>query len=127
VPFVRISLKEGSTTEFKKGVSTGVHQALVDIFKIPAEDLFQVIEEVKQENLIFPPEYMGIPHTNKIIYISIIAKEGRSAQMKQELYKKISENIETATKHNSDDIIITMVENKEENWSFGRGEAQLIS
>jgi len=46
--------------------------------------------------------------------------------MKKMLYKTIAQNISVSTKHNIGDIIITLIENTEENWSFGNGEAQLL-
>ena len=74
----------------------------------------------------FPSSYLSIPHTREIIYIQIIAKSGRTTAMKQLLFKQIAEQIEQTTQHSSDDIVITLVENSESDWSFGRGLAQLV-
>ena len=126
MPFVRVSLKKGKETGFKKAISNSIHQALVDTFRIPEDDLFQIIAEFDEENVIYPSSYMGINHTSDIIYIVIIAKAGRSTEMKKSLYKSIVSNISKSTNHNKSDILITLTENALENWSFGNGEAQLI-
>lgn len=126
MPFVRVSLKKGKETGFKKAISNSIHQALVDTFRIPEDDLFQIIAEFDEENVIYPSSYMGINHTSDIIYIVIIAKAGRSTEMKKSLYKSIVSNISKNTNHNKSDILITLTENTLENWSFGNGEAQLI-
>jgi phenylpyruvate tautomerase PptA (4-oxalocrotonate tautomerase family) len=126
MPFVRISLKRGKSAEFRNNIAKSVHQALVSSFGIPENDMFQLIEELNEENIIYPQSYMGINHTSEIIYISITAKAGRTIDMKKLLYKTIAQNIFAATQHNKEDIIITLVENSEANWSFGNGEAQLI-
>jgi len=126
MPFVRISLKEGKSSLFKKNISNSVHSALVADFGIPTDDLFQIIGEYQEENIIYPDSYMGIKHTSDIIYIIITAKTGRTANMKKSLYKSIAENISRTTGHSTNDILISLVENSEENWSFGNGEAQLI-
>jgi len=126
MPFVRVSLKKGKETGFKKAISNSIHQALVDTFRIPEDDLFQIIAEFDEENVIYPSSYMGINHTSDIIYIVIIAKAGRSTEMKKNLYKSIVSNISKNTNHNKSDILITLTENTLENWSFGNGEAQLI-
>lgn len=126
MPFVRISLKHGKSVSFKKSVSESVHQALVDEFGIPSDDLFQVIGEYDKENIIYPSSYMGVKHTSDIIYVVITAKQGRTVEMKRKLYQSITQNISQNTQHNINDVIITLIENTEENWSFGNGEAQLI-
>lgn len=127
MPFVRISLRKGKNHEFKKNVSMSVHHALTDAFSIPEDDLFQVIGEFDEDNIVYPYSYMGIQHTGDIIFIQITAKKGRTAAMKKSLYKKVVSNIFESTQHRQSDVFITIIENTEENWSFGNGEAQLIS
>lgn len=127
MPFVRIYLRKGTPIAFRRQISQSVHQSLITRFKIPEDDLFQVIEEVDLENIIFPKQYMGIPHTEDIIYIQITAKAGRTKAMKQALYRSIADEFHRRTQRNPDDLIITLIENIEEDWSFGRGEAQLVN
>ena len=126
MPFVRISLKEGKSSSFKQSISQSIHASLTKVFGIPEDDMFQVIEEVPAENIIYPPSYMGIPHTDEIIYIVITAKSGRSVEMKKKLYHTIADSIYNTTQHPKSDVFIVMVENSEENWSFGDGLAQLV-
>ncbi|MBW1750946.1 MAG: tautomerase family protein [Deltaproteobacteria bacterium] len=38
----------------------------------------------------------------------------------------IIEKLREKTNISSDDVFIVLSENKEENWSFGRGQAQLV-
>ncbi|MES9900597.1 MAG: tautomerase family protein [Sedimenticola sp.] len=40
------------------------------------------------------------------------AKLGRSTQMKQALFRSIADEIQQRTKHNSDDLVIFLIENK---------------
>jgi len=127
MPFVRIYLKKGSSIEFRRKISQSIHQSLINEFCIPENDLFHVIEEVNPENIVFPLQYMGIPHTDNIIFIQITAKVGRTQTIKQKLYRSIANEIYSQTHHKPDDIIITLIENREEDWSFGRGEAQLVN
>jgi len=82
---------------------------------------------LETENLIFPENYMGIPHSDELIYIQITAKAGRTVEMKQELYQAITREITQRTSHSSDNLIINLIENDSANWSFGRGIAQLVT
>lgn len=126
MPLVRITLKKGMQAEFKQHISKSIHTALVSVFGIPDDDLFQIIEELELENIVYPSSYMGIAHTSDIIYITIIAKLGRNMELKKQLYKGIAKNITESTDHNISDVFITIIENTAENWSFGNGDAQLV-
>ena len=126
MPFVQITLLEGKSPKTISEIVDSVHQALVEEFKIPELDKFQAVREVKENNLIYPPSYLDIPHSENIVYIHITAKEGRTVEMKKLLYSKIALLISERTDISGDNVFIVLAENKEENWSFGRGEAQLV-
>jgi len=126
MPFVQISLGQQTTGEIKKKISSSIHESLIEVFKIPQDDLFQVIREVPAQDLIYPESYMGIPHTGNIVYIQIIARAGRTPEMKKALYKAIATRISDSTPISIDDVFIVLVENTTENWSFGQGIAQYI-
>jgi 4-oxalocrotonate tautomerase len=126
MPFVQISLLQGKTAARALAVSEAVHQALVEVFDVPMLDKFQVVHEVPLERLIFPPSYMGIPHTRDIVYIHITCKEGRTTDMKRRLYANIAGSVAERTGMSQDDVVIVLTESKAENWSFGQGKAQLV-
>ena len=126
MPFVQISLIEGKSPEHISAISQSVHQALVEEFKIPEPDKFQVVNEVKSHQLIFPDHFLDVPHTDDLVFIHITAKEGRTVDIKRGLYAKIVALIEARTDLSSDDVMIILSETKAENWSFGRGKAQLV-
>ncbi|MES1159684.1 MAG: tautomerase family protein [Bacteroidota bacterium] len=125
MPFVQINLSQNLTDQVKRDISLSIHESLVNVFKIPQDDYFQVIHEIRPADLLFPESYMDIPHTNNLVYIQIIAKAGRTTDMKKELYRSIAEKIAQRTPISINDVIIVLVENLAENWSFGQGLAQL--
>lgn len=125
MPFVQISLLRGKPAAYTSAISECVHQALVEEFKIPEADKFQVVREVDPGHLIFPAEYLGIPHSPEIVYVQITAKEGRTMETKQRLYARIAELIHERTGLSIDDVVIVLTEIKAENWSLGRGVAQM--
>lgn len=126
MPFVQINLAQHLTDEVKKNISSSIHESLVDVFKIPHDDFFQVIHEIRPADLLWPESYMNIPHTGNMVYIQIIARAGRTPEMKKELYKSIATKIAGTTPISINDVFIVLVENTVENWSFGQGIAQYI-
>jgi phenylpyruvate tautomerase PptA (4-oxalocrotonate tautomerase family) len=126
MPFVQISLAKNLTEKVKKDISHSIHESLVDAFKIPVDDYFQVINEVQPGNLLFAENYMGIPHSDNLVYIQIIARSGRTVEQKKELYLSIAKKIAERTPIGIDDVIIILLENELPDWSFGRGIAQYV-
>jgi 4-oxalocrotonate tautomerase len=94
---------------------------------VPANDHFQIIGEHSADNFIFDPDYLGIHRTGDLIFVQIFFNEGRSVAQKQALYKAIAEGLSTALQLRPEDVFITLVEVKKENWSFGNGVAQYAS
>jgi phenylpyruvate tautomerase PptA (4-oxalocrotonate tautomerase family) len=128
MPLVRISLPRQLAAEEKTAISGAVHKSLMEAFNVPEFDYFHVIEELETSQMFYPKSYLGIDHTEKIIFIQIIAASGRSTDQKQKLYTQIASYISAGSSIRKEDIIITLVENGgKENWSFGGGEIQNLT
>jgi len=135
MPFVQIYLSQALDDRSRKEISLSIHESLVTVFGIPENDYFQVIHETRPADLLYPRSYLGVPHGSphgssegsSVVYIQIIAREGRTAEQKQALYRSIAEKIAGRTAVPIEDVIIVLVENTSENWSFGRGEAQMVN
>lgn len=126
MPFVQISILKGKSPGSLLNISNSVHEALVEEFGVPELDKFQVLNEVNEGNLVYPSEYLGIPHTREMVYIHITAKIGRTVEMKKRLYAKIADLIHEKENISPGDVFIVLSENSAENWSFGQGQAQLV-
>jgi len=124
VPLVRISLIEGRSTEYRKKVGDVVHQAMVAAINCPPQDRFQLITEHTKDNFLCAPEYLGISHTDDLIIIQITLNEGRTVELKKALYKAIAEGLNKSVAVKPQDVFVSLVEVKKENWSFGDGIAQ---
>ena len=124
MPLVRISLIEGKSAEYKKKVGDVVHQAMVETINCPPQDKFQLITEHTKENFLCAPEYLGIAHTDDLIIIQITLNEGRTIELKKALYQAIANGLSAAISVNVQDVFISLIEVKKENWSFGNGVAQ---
>jgi hypothetical protein len=56
VPFVRFSLREGTTPEYRKAIADGVQQAMMEAIAVPAADRFQIITEHKPDEHDLRPQ-----------------------------------------------------------------------
>jgi phenylpyruvate tautomerase PptA (4-oxalocrotonate tautomerase family) len=126
MPLVRITLIEGKSREYKRAIANGVHEALVESFKVPPDDRFQLIEERKRDDFIYDPHYLGIDRSDDVVFINITASDWRDVPTKQALYKMIVTKLAASPGLRPEDVLISLVPNKREDWSFGHGVASYV-
>ena len=124
MPLVRIDLQKGKDASYRRKAGQIVYEAMVATSGVPKNDHFQIIGEHSAENFVFDPDYLGIHRSSDLIMVQIFFNEGRSVAQKQALYKAIADRLSTELKLRREDVLITLVEVKKENWSFGNGIAQ---
>ena len=124
MPFVRISLREGTTPEYRKAIAAGVQQAIMEAIAAPAADRFQIITEHKPDDMIYDPSYLGINRSDKLVFVQITMSTGRKPRQKRVLFKRMSELLAKSPGVRPKDLLVNLVEVSWENWSFGNGEAQ---
>ena len=123
MPLVRIDLRKGKDAAYREAISRIVHEALVSV-GVPEDDRFQVISEHEPPNFIFDPNYLGVRRSEDLVMIQITWNEGRTVEQKKALYKSIADGLAAGLSLRREDVFISLVEVKRENWSFGNGIAQ---
>jgi len=124
MPLVRISLMQGKPVEFRSKVGEIVYQTMVDTINVPPKDNFQIITEHDEHGLIYDPEYLNIPRTDGIVMIQITLNDGRTVDLKKAFYKRLAERLHEELGIRIEDVFISLIEVRKENWSFGNGVAQ---
>ena len=124
MPLVRISLLKGRPEGFGKQVGDIVYRAMVGTLNVPARDHFQVITEHGPDGLVYDPSYLDIARTDGIVVIQLTLNEGRTVEVKKAFYKAVAETLHQELGIRMEDVFISLVEVKKENWSFGLGIAQ---
>ena len=124
MPLVRISLMKGKTAKFRRMVGEIVYQTMVDTINVPPKDNFQIISEHDENSLIYDSEYLNIQRTDGIVIIQITLNEGRTVELKKVFYERLAERLHKELEVRMEDVFISLVEIKKENWSFGNGIAQ---
>jgi len=124
MPLVRISLTKGKPEGFGKKIGEVVYRAMLETIKVPAQDNFQLITEHEKDGLIYDPSYLAIQRTGGVIFIQITLNEGRTLDRKKAFYRAVAEGLNQELGVRMEDVFISLVEVKKENWSFGNGIAQ---
>jgi 4-oxalocrotonate tautomerase len=121
MPLVRITLAAGRPAAERRRMADAVHDALVRTANVPADDRFQVVQEVAPRDLIWDPAYLGQQRSPQVVFIEITLNTGRTIEVKKALYAAIAEGLGKAVNLRPDDVLVNLVEVSKENWSFGGG------
>jgi len=123
MPLVRIDLARGKPAQYRKTVGEIVYEAMRETIAVPLDDKFQVITHHGDDALVCTPEYLGVRHGPRALFVQIFLAPGRTLQQKRALYAQIAEGVAHAGDVSPSDVIINLVETLRENWSFGDGVA----
>lgn len=126
MPLVRISLRQGTSPEYRKAIADGVHRAMVESITIPPGDRFQVVTEHTADGLIYDASYLGVERSDRVVFVQITMSTGRKPQQKRALFRRMAEILKESPGLRPQDLLVNLVEVSWENWSFGNGEAQYM-
>jgi phenylpyruvate tautomerase PptA (4-oxalocrotonate tautomerase family) len=126
MPLVRIDLRRGKPREYRQALADGVYEAMREAIGIPENDRFIFVSEHDADNLSYDRHYLGIDRSDDFVAVQVTLRRGRSVEAKQALYRGITERFSRAPGVRPADVLITLVENGAEDWSFGNGVAQYV-
>jgi len=124
MPLARIDIPAGKTAEYRSAVGDTVYQAMIGVLNVPKDDRFQIIAEHAATDLVIDPSYLGVQRSRDAIIVQVTLNEGRSVELKKAFYKAVADGLHERVGLRREDVVISLVEVKKENWSFGNGVAQ---
>jgi phenylpyruvate tautomerase PptA (4-oxalocrotonate tautomerase family) len=126
VPLVRIDVFEGRRTpEQLRLLADTVQDVMLEVFAAPPRDRYQVLAEHRPGQLICEDTGLGLERTDDLVILQVF-QQGRSEEQKRALYAGLAERLETVTGLAPSDLIVSVVGNTREDWSFGLGRAQFL-
>jgi phenylpyruvate tautomerase PptA (4-oxalocrotonate tautomerase family) len=126
VPLVHIHvIEDRRTPQQLRRVADVIQDVMLDHFAAPPRDRYQLISEHKAGQIIAEDTGLGFDRTDDIIVVQI-AQQGRTGEQKQRAYKELADRLHTETGLAPTDLIVFVVENTREDWSFGNGVAQFL-
>lgn len=125
MPLVRVDLSADYSKDTVSAISGVIYDAMITIANVPEHDKFQVINRHRDDELVYPADgYLGITYTPGIVFIQVTWNAGRSVETKKAFYKAIADGIHAETGVRKQDVWISLIDVKREDWSFGNGEMQ---
>lgn len=125
MPLVRIDLQEGRTPEEVRRIGDVVQEVMLDVFAAPARDRYQIITEHPVGHIIVEDSGLGFERTEGVLVIQIV-QQGRSAEQKRAAYAELARRLDAECGVASTDLVVSIVANGRQDWSFGLGRAQFL-
>lgn len=127
MPLIRISMRRGRPASHPATIVDGVYRALRSTFEVPENDLFAVVHQHDADEFVFDANYFGFERSAGLVIIQLTVANTRGITQKKALYAAIAANLQKEPGLKPDDIFISLVEVKREDWSFGAGIAQYVA
>ena len=126
MPLVRIDLRKGKSSAYKKAIADGIYRALRETFSVPDEDRFIVVTEHDNDGFIYSRSYLNVERTDDLVFIQITVTNSRGVEQKKALFARIATLLSEEPGLRPQDAFVNLVEVTKENWSFGDGVAQYV-
>jgi phenylpyruvate tautomerase PptA (4-oxalocrotonate tautomerase family) len=121
MPLVNISSPKGKSPEYVKAIADAVNSAVLATFQgFPADDRYQIIHE---------HESYALEHqrrTEDRVMMFLIMRSGQKPESKKAFYRKVVENLKRSPGIDPANVLITIAENHDTDWSFRDGVAQFV-
>jgi phenylpyruvate tautomerase PptA (4-oxalocrotonate tautomerase family) len=126
MPFLRFDLIAGRTEKEIATLLDAAHQAMLDAFKVPVRDRYQIVHEHDPSRIRVEDTGLGIERSNKLVVLQMTTRP-RPVEQKERFYRLLCEALHEKCGIRPSDVMINIVENTDADWSFGNGEAQFLT
>jgi malonate semialdehyde decarboxylase len=126
MPLLKFDLIEGRDQDQLRNLLDAAHHAMVQAFGVPASDRYQSVTQHRPGELILEDTGLGYPRSKNVVLLTVVSRP-RSEQEKVDFYRLLAERLHTECDISPNDLIISLIENTDADWSFGRGRAQFLT
>ncbi len=123
MPLLYIDLIEGRTPAEVKTLLDAIHDAVVDAFGVPPRDRYQVVHTHPAHEIVAWDTGLGIDRSSRLVVLHVVSRR-RTREMKEKFYELLASNLADRCGVDPADLIVSITENADEDWSFGHGRAQ---
>jgi len=126
MPLIRIDLVEGRTPGKLRTLCDQIHLAMVEAFGVPVRDRYQLVHEHRADAVLVEDTGLGYQRTSSVVVISVVSRP-RSRDAKLRFYRLVAEHLAAHCGVASEDVVVSITTNGDEDWSFGMGRAQFLT
>lgn len=126
MPLMKIDLIKGRTKEEIKQILDISYEVMLSTFDAPEGDRYQIVNQHEDYEMQILDTGLGVERTNEVIVFTIITRP-RTEKQKLSFYREVVNELHDKVGIRKEDIMFSLIENTDENWSFFNGEAQFLN
>ena len=126
MPLLKFDIIQGRNDEPMRTLLDGAHQAMVQAFDVPVSDRYQSVTQHRPGELVLHDTGLGYTRSANVVLLTVISRP-RSQEQKIAFYRLLAEQLQVDCDLSPDDLIVSLVENSDADWSFGGGRAQFLT
>ncbi|WP_432512206.1 tautomerase family protein [Kineococcus sp. SYSU DK001] len=126
MPLLRFDLVAGRTQAELTTLLDAAHAAVVEAFEVPDGDRYQVVHQHPAGEMVVHDTGLGIDRTRDVVVLQMTSRK-RTQQQKEDFYRLLTRNLEKEAGIAPSDVVVSVVENADADWSFGHGRAQFLT
>jgi hypothetical protein len=126
MPLVRIDVIKGRSSAEIECLLDAAHRAVVGAFGVPERDRYQVLTEHEPTRIRIEDTGLGIARSAQVVLISVTSRP-RARDAKLAFYRLLCDELQSACSIGAHDVVVNVVTNTDEDWSFGLARAQFLT
>ena len=126
MPLIKLDMIKGREKEEIKSILDITYNVMLDAFQAPKGDKYLIVNQHEDYEMEILDTGLGIERTDDVIVFTIVSRP-RTKEQKTTFYKNLVNMLHEKVGIRKEDIMISLVENTDENWSFFNGEAQFLT
>ncbi|GAA4964876.1 tautomerase family protein [Kineococcus glutinatus] len=126
MPLLRFDLVAGRTPDELRTLLDAAHDAVVAAFEVPDGDRYQVVHQHVPGELVVHDTGLGIARTDDVVVLQMTSRQ-RTREQKERFYALLVANLADRCGIAPTDVVVSVVENSDADWSFGHGRAQFLT
>ncbi|MUL67695.1 tautomerase family protein [Mycobacterium sp. CBMA 234] len=126
MPLLNFTVIRGRTAEQTRQLLDSAHRAVVEAFDVPERDRYQIVDVREPDDVVALDTGLGFERTDQLVIIQVVSRT-RTTEMKQRFYELLAENLRRDCGLDAKDLIVSITENGDADWSFGAGRAQFLT
>lgn len=127
MPLAMIDTIRGEYDETElRTLMDAVQDAVVEAFDVPATDRYQILTQHEPFELVALDTGLGIERSARLVIVRLASKQ-RSEEAKVSLYRALAQNLRERLGIEGNDLVVSITENGDADWSFGHGTAQFLT
>ena len=126
MPLIKLDMIKGREKEEIKSILDITYNVMLEAFQAPKGDKYLIVNQHEDYEMEILDTGLGIERTDDVIVFTIVSRP-RTKEQKTTFYKNLVNTLHEKVGIRKEDIMISLVENTDENWSFFNGEAQFLT